>query len=101
MKKLLLWVCAALVAVAVVFAPWRVTATVPVDQHSDQLRGGNRTIYQCIWKPPTGYHKVLAQMHGYSVSLKLDQLVLELVGIGIFAALVLAATKKREPESKG
>ena len=97
MRKLLLWVCAVLVAVAVVFAPWRVTATVPVDQHSDQLRGGNTTVYQCIWKPPTGYHKVLAQMHGYSVSLKTGQLIFELVGIGIFAGLVLAATRKREP----
>ena len=97
MRKLLLWICAALAAVAIVFAPWRVTATVPVDKHPDQLRRGNKIVYQCIWKPPTGYHKVVAQMHGYSVSLKLDQLILELVGIAMFAGLVLAATKKREP----
>jgi hypothetical protein len=97
MQKLLLWICAALVAVAVVFAPWRVKATVPVDQSPDQRKGVDRTIYQCIWKPPTGYNRILAQMHGYSVSLKMDQLLLELVGIGIFAGLVLAATRKREP----
>jgi len=71
--------------------------SVPVDKHPDQLRRGNKIVYQCIWKPPTGYHKVVAQMHGYSVSLKLDQLILELVGIAMFAGLVLAATKKREP----
>ena len=100
MRKQLLWICAVLVAVAVVFAPWRLTATVPVAQPSDQRRGVDRTVYQCLWNPPTGYKKVLAQMHGYpnaSVSLKVGQLVLELVGIGVFAGLVLAATKKREP----
>jgi hypothetical protein len=100
MRKLLLWICAVLVAVAVVFAPWRLTATVPADQSSNKPRGVDRTVYQCLWNPPTGYKRVLAQMHVYpnaSVSLKMDQLILELVGIGVFAGLVLAATKKREP----